>query len=126
MHTNYNRQLSAAARQFDNTAPDDDTRAERRDEIRQELEREWLASPEKLEDAAEEIIGWGYDHMHRDLAAAMQGHPDDQDKRDLAFMAALRGKVTALIGANARMEADTREEREWQELNEGRDDRRAA
>src|SRR3546814_11063323 len=55
--TRFDRQFSAAARQYESAAPEDDTRAERRDEIRQELEREWLASPEKLEDAAEEIIG---------------------------------------------------------------------
>lgn len=126
MHTNYNRQLSAAARQYDNAAPGDDTRAERRDEIRQELEAAWLADTDKLADAANEIIGWGYDHMPQDLAAAMVGHADDQDARDLAFMRALRLKVTALIGANARLEADTQEEREWQSFNEGRDARDAA
>jgi len=120
--TRFDHQLSAAARQYESAAPEDDARAERRDEIRQELERAWLASPEKLTDAAEEIIYWGYDDMPQDLAAAMQGHPDDQDKRDLAFMRQLRLKVTALIGANARLEADTQEEREWQERNEGRDD----
>lgn len=124
--TRFDRQLSAAARQYDNAAPDDDTRAERRDEIRQEIEDAWLASPERLESAAEEIIGWGYDDMHRDLAAAMQGHPNDQDKRDLAFMAALRGKVIEEIRKQAREEADTQEEREFQSLNEGRDDRRVA
>lgn len=124
--TRFDRQLPAAARQYESAAPDDDSRADRRDEIRQELEAAWLASPEKLEDAAEEIIGWGYDDLPRDLAAAMQGHPDDQDARDLAFMRQLRLKVTALIGANARLEADTREEREFQSFNEGRDDHRSA
>lgn len=124
--TRFDRQFSAAARQYESAAPEDDTRAERRDEIRQELERAWLASPEKLEDAAEEIIGWGYDDMHRDVARAMQGHPDDQDARDLAFMRELRGKVELVIRDEAKKEADTQEEREFQSFNEGRDDHRSA
>lgn len=127
MHTNYNMP-GFGDLPGDNTNPNspdyDDSRAERRDEIRQEIERAWLANPDKLKDAAEEVIGWGYDDMHLDVARAMQGHPDDQDARDLAFMRALRLKVTALIGANARLEADTQEEREFQSFNEGRDDHR--
>lgn len=122
----FDRQLSAAARQYENAAPEDDARAERRDEIRQELEAAWLADTDKLADAAGEIIAWGYDDMHRDVARAMVGHADDQDARDLAFMRALRLKVTALIGANARLEAEYREECEWQSFNEGRGARDAA
>lgn len=114
----YTRQLAAAARQYESESPREDARANRREAIREALEREWLASPDKLKDAAEEVIGWGYDDMPLDLAAAMLGHPDDQDKRDLRFMAALRQKVEALIGANARMEADNREEQEFQSFNE--------
>src|SRR5690606_31304440 len=122
---NYNRMPGFGDLPGDNNHPNspdyDDSRAERRDEIRQEIERAWLDSPEKLESAAEHILGFSdyTAHVARDLAAAMQGHPDDQDKRDLAFMAALRGKVAAYIAAEAEQEADMQEEREFQSFNEG-------
>jgi hypothetical protein len=126
--TRFDRQFSAAAGQYESAAPEDDTRAERRDEIRQELERAWLASPDRLYTAAEEVLGFSdyTDHVSRDLAAAMQGHPDDQDARDLAFMRELRAKVEQVIRDEAMREADTQEEREFQSFNEGRDDRRVA
>src|SRR5690606_9465087 len=125
--TRFDRQFSAAARQYDNAAPEDDTRAERRDVIRQELEQAWLASPDRLYTDAEEVLGFSdyTDHVSRDLAAALQGHPDDQDKRDLAFMRELRAKIEQCIRDDAKQEADTQEEREIQSFNEGRDDHRS-
>lgn len=84
---------------------DEDDRVERRAE---ELVLEWDQDPLKLAEAAEEVIGFtSYcDHMPQEIASAMLGHADDQDARDLRFMAELRRRVSEKLAEMAQAEAE--------------------